>query len=221
MICVTVRSTRQTAPLRRDAERNRARILSAAQELFAQRGLDVTLDEVARHAGVGVGTVYRRFANKEELVDAIFDDKLAGVLELGRAARDHEDPWTGLAGWIEGVCEVFARDRALKTVLLSSDPGRERVERARAQIVPLVVDIVRRAQEAGVVRADLAVTDVPVIEFMLSAAAEYAEDVDPELWRRYLVIVLDGLRPQREAPSELPVAPMEVGRLRDTEDKWR
>lgn len=220
MMYVTVASARQTPPLRRDAERNRERILAAAQVLFAQRGLDATLDDIAREAGVGIGTVYRRFANKEELVDALFEDKLAGVLEVGEAALAHEDAWDGLVLWVEGVSGILARDRGLKAVLLS-EHGRDRFARARAQIVPLASAIVQRAKDAGVVRPDLAVTDIPVLEFMLTSAAELTEDVDPDLWRRYLVIVLDGLRVRRDAPSLLPVAPMAVGRLVDTEHKWR
>lgn len=220
MMYVTVASARQTPPLRRDAERNRERILAAAQVLFAQRGLDATLDDIAREAGVGIGTVYRRFANKEELVDALFEDKLAGVLEVGQASLAHEDAWDGLVLWVEGVSGILARDRGLKAVLLS-EHGSDRFARARAQIVPLASAIVQRAKDAGVVRPDLAVTDIPVLEFMLTSAAELTEDVDPDLWRRYLVIVLDGLRVRRDAPSLLPVAPMAVGRLVDTEHKWR
>ncbi len=84
-------------PLRRDAERNRQRMLQAASEVFTERGLDVSLDEVARHAGVGVGTVYRRFRTKEDLVEALFVDRIEEVAALAEDAAEAPDPWTGLA----------------------------------------------------------------------------------------------------------------------------
>lgn len=222
MMLVTVSSTTTTsAPLRRDAERNRERILEAAQELFAARGLAVTLDDVARHAGVGVGTVYRRFANKEALIDALFDDKLAKALEIARVANEHPDAWDGLVMWITGICEMFAADRALKAVMLSSVQGEQRADRARAEIMPQVLALLERAQAAGALRADVRVTDIPLLEFMVAAAAEYSHEASPELWRRYLTIMIDGLRTTREAPSELPVEALGMEQLDSVMQAWR
>src|SRR3954470_3515659 len=94
------------ATLRRDAERNRRRILEAARRGFAERGLGITLDEIARLAGVGVGTVYRRFPNKELLIDALFEERIGEVVALARAAAGDEDAWRGLSRFLEGAVDL-------------------------------------------------------------------------------------------------------------------
>src|ERR687893_559304 len=114
-------------PLRADAERNRQRILAAASTVFAERGLDVSLDDIAGAAGVGVGTVYRRFPDKDALIDALFEDKIADV---------------------------------------------ERVAMARDRIAPIAMQVLQRAQNAGVVRADLGAFDVPLMHFAVGYVAE-------------------------------------------------
>src|SRR5690349_18328147 len=99
-------------PLRADAERNRRRLLDAAAELFAAKGLSVGLDEIARHAGVGVGTAYRRFPDKAELIQALFDDRVAQLLALAEAGLADEDPWRGFVGFLDGATELQANNRA-------------------------------------------------------------------------------------------------------------
>jgi AcrR family transcriptional regulator len=191
-------------PLRRDAERNRVRILRAAAEVFTARGLQATLDDVAERAGVGVGTVYRRFPDKEALVEALFTERLDRLAGFAEQALADPDPWTGLATFLEQAAAVIAGDRGLRQILMFATYGRDRVARARSCMLPLVVQLVQRAQEAGCVRADLRPTDIPLIEFMLGSAAEYAGQVRPEIWRRYLALILDSLRPNRAATTELP-----------------
>src|SRR5262249_42662504 len=93
-------------PLRRDAERNRLRILDAARELCAERGLEVTLDDVAHRAGVGVGTVYRRFPDKEQLIDALFEERLVEFSAIGEEALAAEDPLEGLGSFLERMIEL-------------------------------------------------------------------------------------------------------------------
>ena len=181
-------------PLRKDAERNRRRILDAAGELFAEQGLHVTLDAVAARAGVGVGTVYRRFADKDALIDALFEVRIEEVVAVAEEALRREDPWEGLVAFFERALELHAHDRGLKELLFTTAHGRERVSRARARIKPLVTRVVERAQESGQLRADVEVTDMPVLQLMLTAVMEYAGDTAPEIWRRCLAIVLDGLR---------------------------
>src|SRR3954452_2459805 len=105
-------------PLRADAERNRARILAAAAEVFAERGLDVSLDDIAAAAGVGVGTVYRRFPDKDALIDALFEDKIRAVAERLQAAVAIEDPWEAFETFMRGVCASHAADRGLKEAML-------------------------------------------------------------------------------------------------------
>jgi AcrR family transcriptional regulator len=192
-------------PLRKDAERNRERILVAARELFAEHGLTVTLDEIARHAGVGVGTVYRRFPDKELLIDALFEDRLGEIVAVATEATEIDDPWRGLAHFLERALELQAQDRALKELLLSTSDGHARVERGRAVVQPLVLGLLQRAQEAGVVRDDVAVSDLILIQHAAGEVAAYTREVSPEVWRRILVVALDGLRPDRRRPSPMPV----------------
>ncbi|MDX6618207.1 MAG: hypothetical protein QOK36_593, partial [Gaiellales bacterium] len=115
-------TTAAERPLRRDAARNRERILAAAGEVFATRGLEVTLDDIAHHAGVGVGTVYRRFPDKEGLIDALFEERIAAIAALAEEAAAHEDPWAGLVFFFERSLTEQAADRGLKQLLLAS-PG--------------------------------------------------------------------------------------------------
>ena len=133
-------------PLRADAARNRERILVAAGEVFAERGLDATLDDIARHAGLGVGTVYRRFPSKEELVEALFEQAVHEVVALAEKAEAMEDSWEGLVWFLEQATEMQAEDLGLRDVVLHSGYGRERVAMARNSIVPAVTRLVERAQ---------------------------------------------------------------------------
>src|SRR4051812_11232440 len=105
---------RAERPLRRDAELNRQRILTAAADAFAEGGLAVTMDEIARRAGVGVGTVYRRFPDKELLIEALFEQRIDELVVLAEAARDEADPFAGLARFFESFVAIQAADRGLK-----------------------------------------------------------------------------------------------------------
>jgi AcrR family transcriptional regulator len=192
-------------PLRKDAELNRQRILAAAGELFAEAGLHVTLDAVAERAGVGVGTVYRRFPDKEALIDALFEDRIDAVGAIAEQACAMQDPWAGLVFFFERAISLHGEDRALKELVFSSTHGRDRVAQARGKLKPIVSRIVGRAQEAGELRADIDITDVPLIQLMLTAVMEYTDDVSTDAWRRYLAIVLDGLR-TGGAQTPLPAA---------------
>lgn len=192
-------------PLRRDAARNRQRVLKAASEVFTERGLDVSLDEVARHAGVGVGTVYRRFRTKEDLVEALFVERIDAVAALAEEAAEAPDPWSGLASFLEEAAEMLAGDSGLRQLLRYATYGGDRVWYARQRNAPRVTRLVERVQAAGQLRSDLRPTDIPFILFILTEAAQFARGVSPEIWRRYLTLVLDGLRPEREGVTPLPV----------------
>jgi AcrR family transcriptional regulator len=191
-------------PLRRDAERNRQRILRAAAEVFTTRGLQASLDDVARHAGVGVGTVYRRFPDKESLAEALFEERIQAMVALAEKALAEPDSWTGLVSFLENACTQLATDRGLREILMFATYGRVRIERGRARMQPLVTRLVERAQRDGKLRSDLRPTDMLFIEFMLTSAARYAEPVKPEIWRRYLALITDALRPARAGTTPLP-----------------
>jgi AcrR family transcriptional regulator len=207
-------------PLRADAERNRQRLLAAAKDLFRTRGLDVTLDDVARHAGVGTGTAYRRFANKDALIDALMADRIAEISQIAKECLDEPDPWVGLTGFFERALALQAADRGLKEVLFSPGRGRERSNQARNRIAPVVTKLVRRALDAGVVRPDLETTDVAVINYMLNMVVDLGRDIEPDLYRRYLAIVLDGLRP-REDLQPLPVTALKASQFQDALARWK
>jgi AcrR family transcriptional regulator len=195
-------------PLRADAERNRLRIIAAARELFAERGLDVSLDDIAAHAGVGVGTVYRRFPDKEALIDALFEEGIEKVADAARRALEMEDPWEGFAFFMREANALQAHDRGLKQALLTVGRGRERVERARDTIAPIALQLVRRARVAGVLREDLGPFDVPMVHLMVGAVADATRDVAPDVWQRFLGIILDGMCARRDGPTPLPVEPL-------------
>jgi len=212
--------TTSERPLRRDAERNRQRILDTAGELFAERGLGVSLDEIARHAGVGVGTVYRRFPDKEQLIDALFEDRLGEILATAVAALEMNDPWEGLAYFIERSLEAQVADRALKELLLSTTTAHARIEDGRRQIEPIVEEVLDRARRAGVVREDLAVSDLLLLQHAIGEAAAYTHEVSPEAWRRVMCIALDGLRPDRRRPSPMPAPPLDDAQVVCAMREW-
>ena len=195
-------------PLRADAERNRARILAAAAEVFADRGLDVSLDDIAAHAGVGVGTVYRRFPDKDALIDALFEDKIDRAVALADEALEIEDPWEGFTTFMRGMCRMQAGDRGFKDALLATDRGRERVAGARERIAPRALKLLARAQEAGAVRSDLGPFDVPMLNLCVSLIADRTRDVAPDYWERVLTIIIDGLAANGPT-TPMPVEPLD------------
>jgi AcrR family transcriptional regulator len=196
-------------PLRADAERNRRRVLDAALELFAAKGLSVGLDEIARHAGVGVATAYRRFPDKRKLIEELFEDRIERLVDLAEDALAAEDAWEGLAGFLEQATEHQIENRGLKELVFGSDQGTAISERSRARIVPLTEQLVRRAQASGALRADIMAADLLLLQFIVSSAAELSTPRAPELWRRYLALVLDGLR--TPDPHPLPQPGVDIG----------
>lgn len=194
-------------PLRADAERNRLRVLAAAREAFATDGLGVSLDEVAERAGLGVATVYRRFPNREALIEALFAEELEELTRIAHEALAEADPWDGFVLLIESSCERLVADRALRHLFFGSAPGREMVVRARRELTPLTAEAVARAQRAGRLRPDVRSDDVPALLLMVSSLADLAGGGDEALWRRYCTLLLDGLAVGR---SELPTPPLSL-----------
>jgi AcrR family transcriptional regulator len=198
-------------PLRRDAERNRDRIVEAARVAFAADGIDVSVEEIARRAGVGMGTLYRRFPTKGDLVDAVLEDAFAEVCQAARSALDAHDGWSAFTTFLERVFELHVRNRGLKDVIASGQHDLRRLEALRAQMRPLVSEVVARAQAQGTLRADFAAEDVPMLFWTGGRVAEVTSDVAPDLWRRYLGFVLDGLR--ADAATPLPTPPLTRAQL--------
>jgi AcrR family transcriptional regulator len=192
-------------PLRADAQRNRDRLVAAGREVFAERGFQASLDDVAHHAGVGVGTAYRRFPNKEALIDEIFEERVNEILDALERALDEEDAWIGLQQFIAELLEFQSADRGLKQAFHESSEGRERVKCAKERFMPLLATLVERSKEQGSLRADATVTDVLIGTMMIGAVIDATRDVDPDAWRRYLTFALDGFAADRGKPTDLPI----------------
>ena len=192
-------------PLRADAERNRERILEAAREAFAAEGLDIGLHEIAKRAGVGVGTVYRRFPDKEALVEALFEDSIDDAVATAERALEEDDAFAGLKMFLNASCRLQADNRGLHQVIFHGESGPRIAAGARERIAPLVMQLVARAQEQGSLRKDLAPYDVGMVRNMVGRFIDTGGDIAAEMWPRLLANVIDGLRADREG-SELPGA---------------
>jgi AcrR family transcriptional regulator len=211
--------TSDSRPLRADAARNRERILAAAAEVFADRGLDVSLDDVARHAGVGVGTVYRRFPTKEALVEALFEAHVEALAALAAKAVSYADSWDGLVAVLTEVCELQAGNQGFREILLSTTYGQQTAARARERLAPVIAAALEKARAEGYLRADIVPVDMILIEFMVGGVADYTKHV-PGAWRRYLEIVVDGLRARPDlTPPATP--PLSSEDLDLSMTKWR
>lgn len=197
-------------PTRKDAVRNRQLLLVAAKEVFAQRGLDAGLDEIARHAGVGVGTAYRHFTDKQQLAVALMEQAVEQFIEDVAAAQRDDDPWRGLVRYLELSTQLQLQDRGLRHVLTGAyDPQRFRDQ--LDEILRLVEVIVQRARTAGVVRSDVEATDLMLIATMLCTVADMTLEAQPAVWRRYLTMLLEGVRP---GGAELSVSALSVSEFR-------
>ena len=191
-------------PLRRDAERNRQLVLATAQTLIADRGLSVTHEEIARAAGVGMGTVYRRFPAKQDLVDALFNAHIDAVVRLAQDARDAGDPWDGLVRFMTENLEIQAQSRGLRELLRDGRRNSALVRDARERITPIVVELVARAHAAGQLAAHVAPGDFELVELMVTGVMDAGRSVDVDIWHRALAIALAGLKEGQHLPGTPP-----------------
>jgi AcrR family transcriptional regulator len=192
--------------LRADAARNRQRLIDAAEEVFATRGLDATLDDIARHAGVNVATAYRNFTNKHELARAFLQRTLDRAAAMAEQAAAVEDPWAGLAWFLDQALELMAANRGLADALTSAYGADWLDEQLRDLITGPIRRLVNRAQRAGAVRPDVDATDIALLLAMLASVADRPLVAGvPEPARRYLALVLAGLRPDGQPlPGRAP-----------------
>jgi len=198
--------TRVGPRLRSDAERNRLLVLEAAAAAFAEEGLDVGMAEIARRAGVGNATVFRRFPSKDALIEAIVDAKIAELIAAAVRAGEIEDPWDALVELLETTAALQARDhgffQATEKFLLNHPELLRRHRPILEAVDPLLV----RAQEAGVVRDDVTTLDLMGLAKGSVACLPPSRGLRDDGWRRYLSITLDALRPAAATP--LPVPPL-------------
>ena len=182
--------TAEPRPLRADARRNRERVLTAARAAFAEHGREAQMDDVARRAGVGVGTVYRHFPTKEALIEALVAEKLRITSENLREALEIDDPWEAFAAGLRRNAEVMAKDAGLREALIRLGPEVTEGSAGRAELEALGARLVERAQADGALRGDVTVADISALMAGLCASMAH-----PALdWRRHLELLLDGLR---------------------------
>jgi AcrR family transcriptional regulator len=183
--------------------RNRQLLLDAAREVFAERGFEATLDDIAHRAGFGTGTAYRHFPNKRAIAAEVLRDATEQIVNDAHEALDVADPWAALVQFFDRVAERQAADRGLYETLT----GQGDYE-AQAEIWPRIVEAVRqlfdRAHTAGTIRADAVAEDIAAVFALLGPAYAMGRTVHPEVWRRYLVLLLDGLRAEGKTPLPGP-----------------
>ncbi|MGI5125689.1 TetR/AcrR family transcriptional regulator [Pseudonocardia sp. CA-107938] len=196
-----------SSTLRADARRNRERLLSAAREVFAESGLDASLEEIARRAGVRVGTLYHHFGNRATLVDAAVAPQVEASVELTERALANPDPWQGLVDHLTTLAEWQASDRGFTEVCVRTLPADSATERAKARGHTRYLQLIARAHEAGVLRTDVGPADVGLLLWGVVRATEGLREVLPDAWRRHVCVLLDGLRAGSATP--LPGAPLD------------
>ncbi|HEV2812899.1 MAG TPA: helix-turn-helix domain-containing protein [Solirubrobacteraceae bacterium] len=177
--------------MRADAVRNRAKIVEAAKAAFGERGLETQMEDVAKRACVGVGTLYRHFPTKDALVHALILDKFERMAEVAQAALEgDDDPWEAFAGVLRAGAEQQAGDRALVQVLAAQPQETMRaVAEQETKLGERMAELLARAQRAGVVREDAEPDDVPLVMCGLAAVMQSRRN-----WERYLQLALDGFR---------------------------
>ncbi|MEV0435913.1 helix-turn-helix domain-containing protein [Nocardia sp. NPDC050413] len=190
-------------PLRSDAKRNRDALVSAARELFEERGLDAPLKEIAARAGVAIGTLYNRFPTRDELIAAAVDDRVGAGARIAEQALELDDPWEAFVFLVEGICALHAEDRVLGELALRNPPS-PALERARVHGHDLMRRIVTRAQRAGALRPDWTLEDIAFITWSHTSVLAATAHVAPDLWRRNLALILDGLRAKAAHPLPVP-----------------
>jgi AcrR family transcriptional regulator len=197
-------TTQETRALRADARRNREAVLTAAKQLFAEEGLDAQVPDVARAAKVGVGTVYRHFPKKDDLIAALAADRFERLADKARECLAMDDAWEGFAEFIRFGAQIQADDRGLCDVT-GSRPELMGAAAEAAGLPQLSAELVARAQKAGELRADVTWQDVPLIVCGLGSTTQQAMGPAAGRWPRLVEIILDGLRAPGSAKLPRPV----------------
>jgi AcrR family transcriptional regulator len=188
--------------LRADAARNRQLLLAAAADEFAERGLDASVADIARRAGVGKGTVFRHFATKDDLIAAIVLDRIGALSTVGERLLTAADPGAALLEFLTAA----AQQRQQRDLSFLQEAGEltAEVTRVRTQMFHTVHALVDRAREHGAVRTDVTGADIILLMCAPNYVTASVPDAPPDLWRRYLAIIFDGLRPEGAHPLPHP-----------------
>jgi AcrR family transcriptional regulator len=199
--------------LRVDAERNRQRIVAAAREAFAEGGLDVPMEDIARRAGVGVGTLYRRYPTRGDLIAAAFEAKMSAYAEAAERALADPDPWHGFCAFVERVCAMQADDRGFTTAMTMTFPTAKRFEAGRDKAFADFKTLVERAKAAGKLRADFVTEDLPMFLMANAGVLSATADAAPDAWRRLVGFLLQACAASAaHQPLPDPPAPRQMYR---------
>jgi AcrR family transcriptional regulator len=215
--------------LRRDARDNLERVITAATEVFASQGLSATLADVARHAGVGVGTVYRRFASKDDLIYEVIQSRFKAAEQLVIETSETPDAWAGFVRFFEISTQELVSDKGLREFVMGgyteslgwsrgTPPDRlvGLIARTREAMGHHLAELVRRTKETGRLRADFEASDMMVLSLSVQATIGFGGQAHPELYRRTLGFILDGLLASRTHATELPVPALSNDELDST-----
>ena len=189
---------------RRDARRNHELLVAAAREVFAEQGVDASLEEIARRAALGIGTLYRHFRTREALVEAIVERRLGELAAVAEATAGEPDGWSGFVHLLERTLELQAGDRVLKDVLMRYPPGSGRLARAREELRGAFEQVLARAREDGALRDDFTFADLGLLLWSFAPLLDATAEVAPNAWRRHLHWLLDGLRVEAATPHAQP-----------------
>lgn len=214
---VPVRS--EARPLRADARRNHEQVLNAAEAVLSEVGLRASIEEVARRAGVGVGTVCRHFPTKQDLVDAVLRRMFETLVADANAALEVDDPGEAFRSFVVALSEFQVRHRALAEQMAAQIEGSTEGRPFRAALWDAITKLLARAQAVGAVRADIGPSDVAMLFSGVAHAAALAGDGQARVRERYVAIVLDGLRPAE--PSTLPGRAMSFAQMQRAKDRRR
>lgn len=200
-------------PLRRDAQRNRDSLSAAARAVFAEHGMEASLEQVAKRAGVAIGTLYNHFPARLDLVQEAFADKLAIWVAAAEHALNMDDAWEGLCLFLETMCELQARDRGFNDFASIRLPEGACLAGQQTRIHDLGARIVERAREQGRLRPDLVPEDLAFVIWSHSRIIEATDGIAPHAWRRHLYLMLDGFRAEHAHPlPEPPLTPEQLYR---------
>jgi AcrR family transcriptional regulator len=199
--------------LRSDAQENRDRVLAAARSLFSERGLDVPIREIARRAGVGPATLYRRFPTKQALIDLAFAHEVKQCREIVRDAWADQDPWRGMCSVIHGLAELNARNQGFVDAFMTALPGAVDFAAHRADLLRMIAELCRRAKQTGALRPDFVLDDLILVLMAGRGLSAAPPDVRLAAARRFAALILEALHaspttatlppPARVAPAVL------------------
>lgn len=200
-------------PRRRDAQERRGKLIAAAQHEFAAHGVDASLEKIARDAGVAIGTLYRHFPTRLDLLMAAFKPRLQEFLDGANKALEMDDPWEGFVYYLENLFGEQAGDRGFNDFLSRRFPESADTERIHDLMCRQIEDVLTRAQEAGQARPDITQADIVNLIWSNGRIIDATSATAPDAWRRYLYLMLDAYRAERA--HSLPEPPMTDEQLYD------